>query len=282
MRFTLAVFAAAVTVSPESIAWIAFSCVLVSDVAFCGVLSRFSVTVRRSVVRCRLQASGSRVLGRPEFSGDALAFPDLVGVSVLGVSSYLVSFRQLVDDRGPFLLESGSGSGGRGAPPCGGHLGHSRRSRGVRFAVRCRCLAAVSHLSGSELNGRMQQDQRWKMVAPASRYRPSCCSGDSGSRGVAALTGVIDRGQTGRSRKSSAICPGCALSRALLNRDYAVEVGGEREQHLGLVVDSGTANAISDIGLGGVMAASVRSARFVERTCSPSGLGTCSESAVRP
>ena len=75
------------------------------------------------------------------------------------------------------------------------------------------------------------------MVAPASRYRPSCCSGDSGSRGLAALTGVIDRGQTGRSR-IVAYMSRMALSKGRAEPGLRVEVGGEREHHLGLIVDS--------------------------------------------
>ena len=45
------------------------------------------------------------------------------------------SFRWVVCSTWSFPLESGSGSGGRDAPPCGGHLRRSRRSRGVRLAV---------------------------------------------------------------------------------------------------------------------------------------------------
>ena len=48
-----------------------------------------------------------------------------------------------------------------------------------RYAVcgGLRCLAAGSHFSGGEQGGHQQQDREWLMVAPACRYRPSCCSG---------------------------------------------------------------------------------------------------------
>jgi hypothetical protein len=62
--------------------------------------------------------------------------------------------------------------------------------------------------------------------------------GDLGSFGVAALTGVFNRGPTGRSGNSSRMCPGRPSAKAAAEQGLCGNVGGEREQHRTVIVDS--------------------------------------------
>ena len=92
-----------------------------------------------------------------------------------------------------------------------------------RYAVcgQLRCLAAGSHFSGGEQGGHQQQDREWLMVAPACRYRPSCCSGIWAALETPLLPGSSTGGQPAVQGTRHVCVPVVLLPRPLLNRDCA-------------------------------------------------------------